>query len=776
MEPVARLTPRQWQVVELVVEGYTNRRIAARLGISTRTAETHLDEIRNRLGVGTRAQIAAWAAAQRERHGQAEDVLRGRPAVAPPGQPAGPRTPLASRMPGVLTSFVGRADDLRKLRDLMPRCRLLTLWGPGGCGKTRLAFQLFSELSPGYEGGAWLVELGRVSQPGLVTFAIAEAMGIREDAADPLSDSIVRRLSAGRVLIVLDTCEHLVGEVAEVALALASRCGEATVVATSRQPLGVSGERLYRVRPLGLPAAGASLADIGSSEAVQLFVDRARAFDPDFELSAANVASVVRVCRSLDGLPLAIELAAADIKVLSVAGLAGRLEQSLGLLSTGAREWPDRHRTLEAMIGWSHDHLGEREQVMFRRLAVFRSGFGLAAAEQVCAGPGLPAAEAGHALAELVSRSLVLADEGACRQLDTVRAFGRRLLAQAGEDDEVFRRLAERCLASHHWENWPDRERTSDGEDVDADLQSALVWCESRDGELGLRLAVAAAQRWAWRGYPVQARHWIERMAATVPRSSPLAARAELEIAKIAFVHGAYDEMSRHIGNAMRAIDGGADPSLQAVAQRLQGLAVYGSGDNSGAIRVFKDAIAAARKSGDRWGEAQAHYHAGCALGGTGYLEEAQAHLRHSIAIRASLDQRGRPLMAMTVLAMVTLKRGDIAPAREILADAIGIARGGGDMRVLACLDVAACLAVASGDHASAIRLSGASAWLCESSGLHPQADWTRTVDEAMEPARRAMAAGDLECLLAQGHAMSAEQAIDLAVTLTGPPQRLPLS
>jgi non-specific serine/threonine protein kinase len=763
VEPVVRLTPRQWQVIELVVEGYTNRQIADRLGISARTAETHLDEIRNRLGVSTRAQIAAWAAGQGARSGS--------PHASPAGRPA-TRPALAGGMRGVLTSFIGRADDLRRLRDLVPRSRLLTLWGPGGCGKTRLALQLVSELSPDYEGGTWLVELGRVSRPGLVTYLIAEAMGIREDAGESLTDSIVRRLSAGRALIVLDTCEHLVDEAAEAALTLAGRCAEATVVATSRQPLGVSGEWLYRVRPLGLPAAGGSLGDIGRSEAVQLFTDRARSFVPGFELSAANAADIARVCHSLDGLPLAIELAAADLKVLSVAGLAARIEASRGLLSTGAREWPDRHRTLEAMIGWSYDHLGPQEQVLFRRLAVFRSGFGLPAAEEVCAGAGLSAAQVGPALAELVSRSLVMADEGTCRQLDTIRAFGCLRLSEAGEDDDVFRRLAERCLASHRRESWPDRDRPADGEDVDAELQSALGWCESRDGELGLELAVAAAQRWAWRGYPAQARRWIERMARTVPPSSAQAAKAELEIAKIAFVHGAYDEMSRHIGNAVRAMEGAADPGLLAVAQRLEGLVVYGSGDNAGAIRVFKDAITAARQSGDRWGEAQAHYHAGCALGGAGYLEEAQAHLRHSIAIREDLGQRGRPLMALTVLAMVTLKRGDMASARQILADAIGIARPSGDMRVLACLDVAACIAVASGDPSSAIRLSGASAWLCQRSGLHPQADWTRTVEQTLEPARQSMAAGDLECLLAQGHAMSAEQAIDLAVTLTGVPDR----
>jgi tetratricopeptide (TPR) repeat protein len=379
----------------------------------------------------------------------------------------------------------------------------------------------------------------------------------------------------------------------------------------------------------------------------------------------------------------------------------------------------------------------------------------------------LTAAEVGPALAELVSRSLVMADAGTCRQLDTVRAFGRRRLAEAGEEDGVFRRLAERCLSSHRQESWPAGGRTADEEDIDADLQSALAWCESRDGELGLRLAVAAAQRCAWRGYPAEARHWIERMALAVPPSSPLAAKAELEIAKISFIHGAYGEMSRHLGNAIRAMDGTADSGLAAAVQRLQGLVAYGSGDNAGAIHVFQEAIAAARRSGDRWGEAQAHYHAGCALGGIGYLEEAQAHLRHSIAIREELGQPGRPLMALTVLAMVTLKRRDIASAREILADALGIARRGGDMRVLACLDVAACIAAVSGDHAAAIRLSGASAWLREQSGLHPQADWTRTVGETLDPIRLAMDPGDLESLQAQGRAMSATQAIELAVTVT---------
>jgi non-specific serine/threonine protein kinase len=767
---VEPLTPRQWQVVELVVEGYTNRRIATRLGISVRTAETHLDEIRNKLGVGNRAQIAAWAASKRAQADRPGDPAGDHRASGPqpaPGLRGTSRQSVLGQMPADLTSFIGRADDLRRLRDLVPRSRLLTLWGPGGSGKTRLALQMAGEVSDAYEGRVWLVELGRVSQQGLVTLAIAEALDIREDPRATLADSVVRRLAGGRALIILDTCEHLVPEVASTALALAGRCPEATFVATSQEPLRVSGERLYQVRPLSLPDAAAAAGDVAAtaaSEAVQLFIDRARAFVPEFELSDANVAAVANVCHSLDGLPLAIELAAADLTIVSVQQLAQRLGESLELLSKGARDRPDRQRTLEAMISWSHHRLGDRERALFRRLAVFRSTFDIAAAEEVCAGGELDVGHVGVALAELVSRSLVVADQGSCRQLDTIRDFGLRQLAAAGEHDSVYRRLAEHCLASHHGEARPVRRPAAEHvTDVDADLQTALGWCETGDGDLGLRLAVAAAQRWAWRGYPTEARGWLERLALRVPQPSGLATRAELEIAKIAFVLGDYDGMEKHIEAAIEAMNAVPDPALYAVAQRLQGLRAYVGLDHDRALPTLRDAVETARQAGDRWGEAQAHYHLGCALAGAGYLEEGQAQLRQSLAVREELGQRGAPVMTLTVLALVTLLLDDGASARKILADALDAVRPDADMRVQACLDVAACIAVTSGDRVSALRLSGASGRLLEQSGLHPPADWAAAVSAILEPARQATAPGDLECLLSQGRAMTAEQAAELA-------------
>jgi non-specific serine/threonine protein kinase len=766
------LTPRQWQVVELVVEGYTNRRIATQLGISVRTAETHLDEIRNKLGVSTRAQIAAWAASKRAQAEKPGEPASGHQAPGPrlvTGPQGTPRQPLCGQLPVDLTSFIGRADDLRRLRDLVPRSRLLTLWGPGGSGKTRLALQMAGAVSNAFEGRVWLVELGRISQQGLVTYAIAEALGIREDHGATLADSVAARLTGGRALIILDTCEHLAPEVAETVLALAGRCPGAAFVVTSQEPLRVSFEHLYQVRPLSLPdaAAAGDVAATAASEAVQLFIDRARAFVPEFELCDANLAAVTGVCHSLDGLPLAIELATADLTILSVQQLAERLGESLGLLSKGARDRPDRHRTLEAMISWSHHRLGEQERVLFRRLAVFRSTFDIAAAEEVCAGGELSVGQVGVALAELVSRSLVVADQGSCRQLDTVRDFGLRQLAAAGERDSMHRRLAGHRLAFHHGEPRLVRRRVPRHVmDVDADLQTALRWCETSDGDLGLRLAVAAAQRWAWRGYPTEARGWLERLALTVPQPSGLVTRAELEIAKIAFVLGDYGGMERHIAAAFEAMRAVPDPALYAVAQRLHGLVAYGGRDHDRALPTLRAALETARQAGDRWGEAQAHYHIGCVLASAGYLEEGQDQLRQSVAIREELAHPSGPVMALTILALVSLMRGDGASARTILADALDAVRPDADMRVLACLKVAACIAATSGDHGSALRLSAAADRLLEESGLRPPADWTDAVSAFLEPVRRAASPAELECLLQQGRAMAAERAIELAATV----------
>ena len=292
-----------------------------------------------------------------------------------------------------LSSFVGREEELTEVAGLLEVTRLITLTGAGGVGKTRLALHTAADVLSRYPDGAWLVQLASLTEPELVPLTVAASMRIRERPGEPVIETLVNHLSTMRVLLVLDNCEHLVQACAEVADRLLHACPELTILATSREPLGIPGEATWPVRPLGLPDGqdGFAPENLARAEAVCLFLDRARAAVPDFAVTRDNAPAVAQVCRRLDGIPLAIELAAARVKVLSAAQIAERLDDCFRLLTGGGRTAPLRQQTLRATLDWSHDLLAAPEQAFFRRVAVFAGGFELDAAETVCRGEAVRA-------------------------------------------------------------------------------------------------------------------------------------------------------------------------------------------------------------------------------------------------------------------------------------------------------------------------------------------------------------------------------------------------
>jgi len=335
--------------------------------------------------------------------------------IALPGGPRDASPP--NNLPSELSSFVGREKELAEVERLLENTRLLTLTGPGGCGKTRLALAAAGELLEGFGDGVWLVELASLADPSLVPQAVASTLGVREQPGRLPSETLSDYLRTKEVLLVLDNCEHLIGTSAEVAEALLHSCPELRVLATSREALGITGEVAWPVPSLSLPdlrrlPAVESLLSYGSAH---LFVERAAAVKPTFALTEQNAQAVARICYRLDGIPLAIELAAARAKVLSVEQIANRLDDSFGLLSAGSRTAMPRHRTLHATMDWSHDLLPDDEGAMFRRLSVFAGGFTLGAAESVCAGVGLERNEVLDLLSHLVDKSLVEASEAGRR-------------------------------------------------------------------------------------------------------------------------------------------------------------------------------------------------------------------------------------------------------------------------------------------------------------------------------------------------------------------------
>jgi predicted ATPase len=445
--------------------------------------------------------------------------------------------PRRNNLPVEVTSFVGREQELKEARDLLATSHLLTLTGTGGCGKTRLALKLAETLLDDFPEGVWLVELAPLTEPSLVPPAVARAIGVHEIAGRDLPSVLVDALRARRVLLVLDNCEHLLDACAQLVDALLRGCPEVRILATSREVLGIGGEVSRRVPSLELPAdQSVPLERLIQSEAVRLFVERARLVQPGFGVTEPNASAITQICRRLDGIPLAIELAAARLRAFSVEQIASRLDQRFRLLTGGSRAALPRQQTLVALVGWSYDLLSPQQRLLFDRLSVFAGGWTLEAAEAIGAGGVIANEEVLDLLSQLVDKSLVLMEpteaDGAVRfrLLETLRQYGQERLLASGEAAAARGRhlawylaLAERAEAALHG---PDQVAWLNRLDVEHDnFRGALAWSQDPNAvqseiettqgplsvvEAGLRLAVGIHFFWFLRVHRREGWRWLE--------------------------------------------------------------------------------------------------------------------------------------------------------------------------------------------------------------------------------------------------------------------------
>lgn len=437
---------------------------------------------------------------------------------------------IPNNIPTQLTSFIGRESELDRARELLSEARLLTLTGPGGTGKTRLALQAAAAELEAFPDGVWVVELASLSDPAQVIRSAAGVLNIREHPEMPIQESIKEALRSRRLLLVLDNCEHLIEACAQMADTLLRSCPELKILASSREVLGIPGETTLRVPPLSLPDISRSISveELASSEAVQLFVERAKAALPNFALNGQNAASIAAICWRLDGIPLAIELAAARVRLLKPEQIADRLDNLFRLLTGGSRTALPRQRTLEAMIDWSHDLLSEAERALFRRLSVFLGGWTLEAAEQVCTGDGQSGGDKQLAmlpeptldlLAQLVNKSLVVVDEreseARYRLLETIRQYAQNKLVDSGEATQLrdnhlryFKKFSDQAQAGLMGEDqpgWYDRlERDHDN------FRAALDWGQVHDPESVLEIGSNLVHFWSGRGYASEGRRRLQ--------------------------------------------------------------------------------------------------------------------------------------------------------------------------------------------------------------------------------------------------------------------------
>ena len=385
----------------------------------------------------------------------------------------------AHNLPAELSTFIGRNSELAELTQTLVAGRLTTLTGVGGVGKTRLGLRVANELAATFADGVWLVELAGLSDPSLVPRALATVLAVHEQPDRSMTDVLADVLRPRQLLVALDNCEHLIEACAALVVTLLRACPGLHVLATSREALGVPGEQVWPVPPLSLPdpSSGEALRQLEASEAVRLFVARCRDALPGFALAEQNAPAVVEICRRLDGLPLAIELAAARIRGLTPEQIAARLDDRFRLLAGGSRTALPRHRTLRGTIEWSHDLLSEPERILFRRLAVFAGGWTVEAAEGICSGDGIAAEDVLDLLLKLVERSLVVADRSGpavrYRMLETIREYAAERLREAGEEAMLRTRHRDCLLAMAERTIWelqgPNQARLFDEWEADHD-------------------------------------------------------------------------------------------------------------------------------------------------------------------------------------------------------------------------------------------------------------------------------------------------------------------
>jgi predicted ATPase/DNA-binding CsgD family transcriptional regulator len=591
------------------------------------------------------------------------------------------------------SSFVGREREVEELCRFVRMMRASTLCGTGGIGKTRLAQRIMTALAGEFPDGAWFVDLGDVRQPDLVVSRVASIVGVAEERGRPLLETLAEALRPRAMLLALDNCEHLIDACAQLCQRLLASSAGLRIIVTSREPLRVAAEAVWQVQPLTLPPPeAADPAELTNYESVRLFVERAAAAHPGFELSADNAASVAAVCRTLDGVPLAIELAAAWARALSAEQIQERLADRFQLLTSGDRTAPARQRTLRAAIDWSHDLLASREQVLLRRLAVF-SGWSLEMAEQVCADDDLPAEAVLDLLASLVDKSLVVVEPEALGQtryrlLDTIRDYAAQRLSDAGEVRAIQARLRDYVL--HVVEHnaaigmalipapWSARVDVFRRYDVDADnALRVLDQCRADgDAEAGLRICTAIRPCWLVRGSYAEGAERFDSFLAIDPSGVPAGVRGAALIGRAQLAlssdPGGAESWARAGLELCRAAGGEV---WTAVALNLLAEITLHTGRAAEAEELAREALSLARSVGDRWDEGYALGTRAAAVAHRGSLREAQQLAEAAMTVMREIDQQWGVARTLLGLGELARLRGDAAVARRRYLEALPILR-----------------------------------------------------------------------------------------------------
>lgn len=687
---------------------------------------------------------------------------------------------LATNLPREVTSFIGRGREIAALKDLLSDAPLVTLTGSGGVGKTRLAIRVAADLLHYYADGVWLAELAALSDPRLVPKVVATALSVPEHPGRPLVDALVDALRAKTLLLILDNCEHLVTSCAELSHTLLSACAGLRIIATSREPLRTRGEAIFRVPSLSVPDPVdlPTLDRLIEYESIRLFIDRASLAHVGFELTHRNGAAAAQIARGLDGIPLAIELAAARMKSLPISVIAERLDDRLRLLTGGRQTGLPRQQTLRTALDWSHDLLTDRERVLFRRLSVFAGSFTLEATEQICKEDGIEERDVLDLLAHLVDKSLVAFapdPDGRYRLLETISQYGHEKLEECGEADRVQRRhrdwylaLAEKAepeMRASAQADWLER---LEGEHDN--FRRALAWCiSSGEEESGLRLASALWWFWDVRGYHREGREWLENSLRRSTSTSLFRVRGlhgvgffAVRRKDVAVAQAAFEEalaLSRAIGDR------------PGIALSLFGLgrAAMLEPPYEPAISFFDEARRLFESVGDKSRMSWVSNCSGLIAARQGDFANARAHYLEGLELGLAAGDRWIIGYLTGNLGVLAFHERSYEAAKSYYRDALAIhlelkAR----LPMIASLEDIGLVSAALGHAERAARLLGAAEAQGELLGIHPPIDPTnQSLPDYLVRLRATLGEGVAAERLAEGRAMSLEQAVGYALAET---------
>jgi predicted ATPase/class 3 adenylate cyclase len=591
-----------------------------------------------------------------------------------------------NNLPIQLTSFIGRENEIAEVKQELDKHRLVTLTGSGGTGKTRLSLQVAAELLEKFDHGVWFVELAPLADPDLIPQTILSAIGIQEQQGKTPLEMLKDYLHEKQTLIVLDNCEHLIETSARVVNALLNAAPDLKVMASSREALGVKGELSYPVPSLSLPDIKhlPVIEQLSQYEAVRLFIDRASLVSPHFDVNKSNAPAIAQVCYRLDGIPLAIELAAARVRMLSVEQISARLDDRFRLLTGGARTALPRQQTLRALIDWSYDLLTEKERLFLRRLSVFAGGWTLEAAEDVCAGEGIESYDVLDLLTQLVNKSLVTviehsqSGETRYRVLETIRQYAREKLLEAGGSETTRQRhlayfiklvqKAEPELFRSNQAFWLNKL-----DDELDNLRRALEWSLSADVEAGLQLMVTPQLYWDARGDFREVESWLEQLLERYNKADSVRARALLIYGQAVALGGDFEEAHKIGEQSLELSRAISDKQVEALSLWSLGMLIAIQGDNAQGIPILEQSLALYQSLGDKLGQA-------------------------------------------TVMAWMSLNNNDLDHSKAYLFDSLRLFRELGHLAGIAiCLSELAHRAIWGGDFVSPVP------WLEEARELHRQ-------------------------------------------------------